>query len=178
MSDQLHLPLIIDLQNRSLKMAGANIVFRVKGLNQMNRLMVNLPPSIKRHIEMAGEEFTRDVQRRAKLMAPRWSGRLKDSITVKIPKRGVNSKKIVLSVESPYGVFQELGFTPHFVPFWRTTRAGATVGDWMKSKGINNWGVYVSHNKPFMKPALERGLGALPTLIERHMQKALAGAKK
>ncbi|KKM80820.1 hypothetical protein LCGC14_1335960 [marine sediment metagenome] len=101
----------------------------------------------------------RDIQKSAKLRAPRWTGKLAKSIIV----REIKKNTVMLTVNSPYGAFQELGFKPHYVELRRSTRSGHVVADWARTKGVKGQtgSIFVSKFKPFIRPALEMNLSRL-----------------
>ena len=153
------------------------IQIQIQGLDRVNSFLVKLPKNVVTEIELAGDEFSKFVQKSAKLRAPRFSGQLAESITVTHPKKN----RIEVNVNSPYGIFQEKGFTPRFLPSNLVVNGGYRIGDWMKHKGISGFGIKPSGRPhPFIKPALEVGLSNLPNLIQRHLQKAIknSGGKR
>lgn len=115
----------------------------------------------------------RFVQKSAKLRAPRLTGQLAESIIIR--KRG--DKEIVITVESPYGIFQEEGFTPHWISSDMPDRVGGIVGS---SYGIfppQKTLFFVAKHKPFIKPALEAGLSNLPNRLSQATKKAISKAR-
>jgi len=144
------------------------VTFQVRGLKEVNRFLINLPKNMANEIEIGGETFMRNVQKSAKLRAPRWSGKLAQSISFKKIKGS-----IILTVDSPYGYFQEFGYKPHFVRASRSTRSGFKVRDWMNDKGATGSGIFVKKFKPFITPALEINIAKLDILLNNHANKAL-----
>ena len=142
----------------------------IQGLERVNNFLVKLPKNVTNEIEMAGDEFSKFVQKSAKLRAPRFSGQLVESITVTHPKKN----RIEVTVNSPYGIFQETGFTPRFLPSNLVVHGGYRIGDWMQAKGISGFGIKPSGRPhPFIQPALAQGLIVLPNLIQSHLNKAI-----
>lgn len=144
------------------------IMIKVSGIRNVNRYMARLPKNVNDEVAKAGETFMRFVQKSAKLRAPRWTGQLANSILF-----NKVSKSMTLTVKSPYGVFQEFGFKPHFVNANTSTRSGFRIGDWMRERGISSSGILVRKHKPFITPALERGLSNLDVLLNQHVEKAV-----
>ena len=119
---------------------------------------------------MAGDEFSKFVQKSAKLRAPKDTRELANSITVTHPKKN----RFEVTVTSPYGIFQEYGFTPRFLSAGMPVHGGYRIGDWMAAKGISGFGIVPSGKpQPFIQPALAQGLINLPTLIQRHLTKSI-----
>lgn len=115
------------------------------------------------------------VQKSAKLRSPRFTGALAQSIRyIKLK----NQFKII--VESPYGIFQEFGFRPHYVQLMRSTRAGLVVADWAATKGIKDWkgSIFVSKHKPFIMPALELNIAKLPMMLSQGAKKAINKSRR
>jgi hypothetical protein len=129
------------------------IQIQIKGLEKINNFLIGLPKNVEKEINFTMNDFAKFVQKSAKLRAPRFTGQLAESIMVK-PKKN----QIIISVESPYGVFQETGFTPHIIHRNMNSRAGYRTGDWMDAYGVRGNFMKVSKFTPFVSPALESGL--------------------
>ena len=159
----------------SLFKMARNITMQVKGINRTKKLFAQLPERLKKEIFATGGRFNRFVQKSAKLRAPRFTGKLAQSIRV-ITK----NKEIRIIVDSPYGRFQDQGYRPHWVQIWRSTRAGLTIADWVEAKGVKVpfWrnSIFVSSFKPFITPALESGLNNLPRMLNQASKKAIQTA--
>lgn len=143
----------------------------INGVRQVNHFVLALPKNLDKDIMNSSEEFARAVQKSAKLRAPRNTGALAKSITV---KRGNN--KIEITVDSPYGIFQEQGFTPHWVHTGMPNRSGGTIGSALKMR--RRGFVFVRGFKPFIVPALEQGLNMLPILLNRAVEKSIAKSRR
>jgi hypothetical protein len=102
-------------------------------------------------------KFVSLVQKSAKLRAPRFTGDLAKSITVK----PVSKTEIHITTNVPYAQYQETGFVPHWV-----SRRHASVNEWMKKKGLKDIGMFVSKYKPFMRPAAWDNIEKLKLLIK------------
>ena len=149
------------------------IQIKIQGLDKTNKLLANLPKNLNNELLRKSEDFTRLVQKSAKLRAPRFTGQLAESI--KVFKDG---KTIKLIVESPYGIFQETGFTPKFLPSAMPVLGGYRIMDWMQAKGIKGRGIMprgIPH--PFIMPALEKGLSILPSRLMSAVYDALTKSK-
>lgn len=148
---------------------------QIRGINRLNKFMVELGPQLNKAIREEGLSFLKDVQKSAKLRAPRFTGQLAQSVKV-LPS---DSKKEIgrIIVDSPYGIFQEEGFTPHVVHSGMHTRAGARIADWMSSKGKGRGYMTVRGFKPFIKPALEHNINRLSTKMSQAFNKAVKRSK-
>lgn len=151
------------------------IVMRIKGLDRTRKFFAQLPEQLNKDTMKTSDKFMRFVQKSAKLRAPRFTGKLAQSIIV-IKRKN----EIILIVDSPYGIFQEKGYRPHWVQIWRSTRAGLTITDWVETKGVRTpfWrnSIFVSSYKPFIAPALESGLNQLPSWLNQSTKQAIIKA--
>ncbi len=154
------------------------LIMKIKGLKRTNRFLIDLPFKLRREINLAGETFMKNVQKSAKLRAPRWKGTLAQSIKVRKEIKGKDKGQIILEVGASYGIFQEKGFRPHRVGAWRSTRSGFSVRDWMREHNASGTGIFVKKHTPFIRPALEHQLSNLPNLLSQHTNKAIKGAKR
>jgi|GEM_PF-2381908 len=145
------------------------VQLQIKGLKRLNRSLLQLPASMEKEIMIKSEEFMKRVQKSAKLRAPRFTGRLAESI--KVIKNKKNEIQII--VDSPYGYFQEFGFKPHFIHSDLSDRMGGTVGGLFNKQ---NSLFFVSKNKPFITPALEHNLSNLPNMLLDGTKQAIKDA--
>lgn len=151
--------MITTIQKQSLiKM----VSIKITGLNELNGLLTGLSRNLRKEINKESGRFMRDVQKSAKLRAPSNTGDLRRSIKVREEKGG----RWVLTVGSPYGVYQEEGFRPHWI------HRSMIVGN----EGQEGF-VFVSKSKPFVAPALEHNLGRLSQRMGNAVDKAM-GVKK
>lgn len=151
------------------------ITIEVKGLKEVNRLLVRLPASTEKEVMSTSQSFMKFIQKSAKLRAPRFTGQLAESINVPM-NRG--NKEIVIQVTSPYAYFQEFGFTPHFLPAGMAVAGGYRILDWMQSKGLTGSGIMPSGQpQPFIGPAVEAGLNNLPEMLNQAIKQAIVNAK-
>lgn len=151
------------------------VTIEIRGVKRLNKFVIHLDKNTQKELDQVGVEFMKAFRKRAKLMSPRWSGTLADSIMIPKKKKGKSKTQIKLTVDSPYGIFQEEGFKPHFVAFSKSTRSGYTFGDWALGHGIlpEGVGLWVKGSKPFVKPAFERTLGDLPNILNIALNKAM-----
>ncbi len=147
------------------------IKIQIRGIKELNKFVRVFPNNVSKEINKEQFEFMKRVQKSAKLRAPRWSGALAKSINLKRDSKNV----VILTVDSPYGIFQETGYKPHFVQIGRSTRAGKAVADWAASKGLsdNSGSIFVSKFKPFIGPALSSELQKLSNKLNLALDKAI-----
>ena len=146
------------------------IKVQVKGAKRVRNLAANLGPILNKEIMKKSKEFMVFVQKSAKLRAPRMTGRLAESI--KLSQKNKNEIKII--VGSPYGTFQEYGFTPHIISSGMSDRMGGTVGGLFNKQDSF---FFVSKHTPFMTPALEAGISRLPNMLNNATKKAIKVAE-
>lgn len=134
----------------------------ITGLSDVMSLK-NLDRNLRKEIGKVGFSWLKDVARTARKNAPRDTDKMRDSIKVKEEKGG----KWVLSVSGREAIFQEEGFKPHFVftkDGWFIDKNGTKV---RKSRKFWADGFHwVSKNKPFIAPALEKHLGKLSQKLD------------
>ena len=142
-------------------------------LNQTKRLFVRLPKRIEATLKKDTEIISKMIQKSAKLRAPRWSGKLAESIRVKPTKNGA-----VVEVGQPYGIYQEFGFKPHYVQLFRPTGSGGVVADWAASKGNmpSKNSIFVKKHKPFIAPAIESVFPKISSLLSKTIGEAIKKA--
>ena len=136
----------------------------IMGVEELHRYLEELPSHITDNIDKGEEEWLKIVQKSAKLRAPRFTGQLAESISYK--QSGVGKWELI--VASPYGWFQEVGWSPKWVPAIFSSRAGYTVGDWMDAKDIAGDGIFprgIPH--PFISPAFEYGRSIIADILRR-----------
>jgi hypothetical protein len=148
------------------------ISVKVKGAREVSNFIARLGPQLNKDIMKVAGTFSTNVQKSAKLRAPRLTGRLAESINVKKGKKN----QISISVDSPYGYFQEYGFRPHFIHSNMSDRMGGTVGGLF---GKFNSFFFVAKHKPFIIPALEHNIARLPEMLSQGTKQAIkhAGGK-
>jgi hypothetical protein len=152
----------------------AEIKIEMYGLEETQKMLVELPENLNKEIDSVQGNFMSFVQKSAKLRAPRFSGQLADSIVFK--KNNRNNWQ--LSVLSPYGWFQEHGFTGKFLPGSMPVMGGYRIADWMAAMGLNGFGFRPSGiPHPFVEPALESGLNRLPNMLQDATYNAIRRSK-
>lgn len=151
------------------------IQIQIRGIKRTQKFMASLSRTTNQELILKMDEFMKFVQKSAKLRAPKFTGALARSIIL----RKTRKNEIKIIVDSPYGIFQEEGFRPHYVQLFRSTRAGGTVADWAAAKGISPTknSIFVSRHTPFIAPALEAGLNQLPHMLSDGIKKAVQKAK-
>jgi len=151
------------------------VQIQVTGIKEVNKFFLRLPTEVNKQISIDVDIFMKATQKSAKLRAPRWTGKLAASI--RYIKAG---KQWRIIVDSPYGIFQEFGFRPHYVQLGRSTRSGFAVADWAASQGVRDWkgSIFVSKYKPFIMPALEINIAKLPMMLSTGAKKAINKARR
>jgi len=139
-------------------------------LTRTKRLFARLPKQIEEGLKSNTGTIAKMIQKSAKLRAPRWTGKLAESIIVKPMPKGS-----FVEVGMPYGYYQEYGFRPHMVQAFRPTGSGFVVGDWAASKGIPlmNNSIFVSKNKPFITPAVGHVMPQISDLLSKSIAQAI-----
>ena len=123
----------------------------IKGDKEFRRYITGLPKELDKQLTKDNYNFMKKVRKSAKLIAPKDTGALANSIKLKrtITKGRTKQWKLVAGGGSggrSYAAAQEEGFTPHRVFI----------------KGSNKMapGLYwVKRNKPFIGPAVEKNIG-------------------
>jgi hypothetical protein len=95
-------------------------------------------------------EIAKRTQLSMKLRAPRDRGDLRDSIQINVLSQSRLELSTGNGLERPYDVYQNYGFTPHFVHI-SMIKAG-NLQRFMTSRGIRM--VMVRKHKPFVEPTI------------------------
>lgn len=129
-------------------------------LDQVEKLIAELSPKEEKVLAKSNREFMKKLRRTAKLMAPRDTGELVNSIRIRQTKTKGKKQQYLLEVTAPHAGFQEDGFEPHFT-FIRNS-----------SKMVP--GVYfVQKHTPFIKPAIERNFSRFSQNLNTGIREAL-----
>ena len=145
------------------------IIIRMKGFKEterwINEIRTRMPTL---SIEMA-QEVANSLSKSMKLRAPRATGNLANSISVKPFK-----KDFLVTVDAPYGVAQEYEFTPHLIPLEFIFQHLASPG--ARGQFVNNpiGFVWVSKSTPFVMPALQATAQNLPNIASRYAKRMVA----
>ena len=142
------------------------VQIQIQGLKELNGYLRRLPRNLRNELSKESEQFMLDVRKSAKLRAPRDTGELAESIHVEL----TGANEWTLFVDSPHGVFQEEGFTPHFV------YTGWPNFITRKPYPQNTW-ITVSKHKPFVRPALEHNLSRLSQRLSKATKRVIKGGK-
>jgi len=145
------------------------ITITMKGFKEterwINEIRTRMPTL---SIEMA-QEVANSLSKSMKLRAPRATGTLANSINV-VPI----TKGFAVTVDAPYGVAQEYGFTPHVIPiefiFQHLASPGAR-GQWVDNPIRFVW---VSKSTPFVMPALDATAQNFPNIARRFLDRMVA----
>ena len=141
-----------------------------KDLANLKKFEVSVPKNVGIALKKDTILFAKMIQKSAKLRAPRWTGKLAESINVKSNKKGA-----MVEVGQPYGAAQEFGFKPHYVQLYRPTGSGGVVADWVASKGVMpaKNSIFVKKNKPFILPAVQKVSSQIPDLLSKSIGEAI-----
>jgi len=145
------------------------ITIEIRGIKRLNNFFLKLPKQMNKEIMISSEKFMQFVQKSAKLRAPRDTGKLAHSISL---IKEMNEIRIV--VDSPYGIFQEFGFRPHWVHSSMSDREGSTIGKRLGRRGF----IFVKEFTPFIQPALEMGLSRLPLFLKMATEDAVVKSRR
>ena len=120
-------------------------IVKINNLNKVEKMFLELPKRQEKMINTNGLAFMKAVKRTAKLMVPRDTWELAESIRLKPTKIKGKTKQFLLEVTAPHATFQEEGFKPHLAPI-------------MGSRKLAPGFYFVKKNTPFIKPAIEKNL--------------------
>lgn len=151
------------------------VQIEIYGLEKVHKMLLQLPKNTEKEVNKVQDSFMAFVQKSAKIRAPRFSGQLAESIVYKQTKKNT----FQLTVDSPYGWFQEHGFDGKFLSANLPVAGGYRIGDWMAAKGMTGFGFRpsgVAH--PFIGPAFEAGLSRLPNMLQNAAYKAAKESAK
>lgn len=141
------------------------IKIQLRGMRRVTKMIENLSPQMNKEISKGSGQFMKAVKKSAKLRAPKQTGELAESINLTKLKKGWQ-----LTVDSPYGLYQERGFKPHWIHAGLPTKnKSGTVGSALNVVGF----VKVSKHTPFVKPALESNLSNLPNILSKSTKQAI-----
>lgn len=144
---------------------------RMVGDKRITRMLNALPKSTEKEIGKVSKTFMDAVKKSAKLRAPRHTGELADSINWK----PLGKNKLVLTVDSPYGIYQEKGFKPHWVHALMPTKNSlGTIGNAFNIAGF----MRVQKHTPFLQPALDANINKLPELLKMGTNNAIKNARR
>ncbi len=149
----------------------AQLYITTRGLKEFRMFTRRFPLTMENYSDEGMTQIAKNVQKSAKLRAPRFTGFLADQITL------TKTRKNHLTVhtgEAYYAMAQEFGFKPHFIPrawFARHVTAPAVpasaLGRLSPEEKKKGW-AYVSKHKPFIRPALAAQLPrVLPIMINK-----------
>lgn len=147
------------------------MIYTVRGLNRTLFRLINLEKKLVKEIDKTNGQFMRDVKKSAKLLAPRNTGELANSIILTKIKDGY-----ILEVKSPYGAKQEEGKgLPYRDDTFKPRRdVKHKPGSIIKGGNVTSGkGVVVRRYTPFVKPALERHIGKLAQQLDSATKKAI-----
>jgi len=130
----------------------------------IDKFIVKLPSRIDKEMFLGNELFMQQVRKSAKLRAPRDTGFTAKNIRLEKTKQSGMKHQFKIVVDSRAGVFQELGFEPHWVHSDQIDRSNK-----LKKEGF----YFVSKSKPFLLPALEHNINKYFTYANRSIKRAI-----
>lgn len=146
------------------------VKIELRGTQKLLRTLQRLPRELNKQVSDGSGVFMKRVQKSAKLRAPRMTGELAQSIRVRRLRNGWT-----LIVGSPYGIYQEEGFRPHWVHAGTKTKNKlVSIGNAYNIAGF----MFVSKFTPFVTPALEMNLSNLGTIMAQKAKKAINNASR
>lgn len=144
---------------------------QMRGDEKVKTYLIELPRKIDRELSKGNLTFMKNVKKSAKLRAPRHSGDLADSIVLDVTRAKGKNKQWMIIVNSPYGIYQEFGFKPHFINAgWSTKNSFGTVGN---AFGWSFEVAKVSKSKPFLMPALDANIVSFDKILNDSLDKAI-----
>jgi len=150
------------------------ITVQIKGLKKVQKMTAQLPASLNKEIHKISTQFMGNVQKSAKLRAPRFTGFLSNQI--KVREKG---NQIILDTgEAYYAYYQEFGFTSHVIPNEYIDQH--VISPNVPGRFVTNptGFIFVGKSKPFIFPALEINLSNLPNMLQKGVKKAIQKSKK
>ena len=133
---------------------------KVANLDKVEKLFVELGPKEEKVLTKSNLRFMKDVKRSAKLMAPRDTGELAESIQTKQTKTKGKTQQYLLEVNAPHAGVQEYGFTPHYAYIRNSSKLAPGV-------------YWVKKNTPFIKPAIEKNFSRFSQSLNRGIKEAI-----
>ena len=132
----------------------------ITGLDKVEKLLVELPKKEEDVLSRSNKKFIKDIQRTAKLMAPRDTGELASSIKGRATKTKGKTQQYLLEATALHAKFQEDGFEPHFAFIRNSSKL---------SPGV----YFVSKHTPFVKPAVEKNISRFSQNINAGIRGAI-----
>ena len=135
-------------------------IVEISNLDRVQRLFLELPKKQEKVVDKNGLTFMKSVRKSAKLMAPRDTGELAESIRLKPTKVKGKTKQYLLEVSAWHAAAQEYGFTPHYAPILNSSKMAPGV-------------YFVKKNTPFIQPAIERNLSRFLQNLNNGMKEVI-----
>ena len=163
-----------------ITMVTANITF--KDVDDTLGFAINLPQRVEKSGNAVLNSAANFVERSAKVRASakdRWaaSGELARSIKV-MP--GKNKRQVIVSADARSALYQETGFTPHFVSMEHlservlTSMKNYNLGRQKLGTGNGHRGmIFVTKQTPYLEPALDAMEEVLDSIIDIELTRLL-----
>ena len=140
--------------------------FRLNGTAEayaaLNKINVSFPKWSKEFLQV----IAKDLQKNARMRAPKATGFLRESIKVGVG----DDKEIKVTVDAPYAQAQEFGFAPHLVPIEYIEMGLSNPGTRLNWFHNPSGFAMVSKHTPFMIPAFESLTRRSPKIAENFMK--------
>ncbi len=133
---------------------------KINNREKVERLFLQLSKKHDKVVDKNGLSFMKSVRKSAKIMAPRDTGELAESIRLKPTKIKGKTKQYLLEVNAWHAGAQEFGFTPHFAEILNSSKLVPGV-------------YFVKKNTPFIKPAIERNISRFLQGLNRGIKGAI-----
>jgi hypothetical protein len=139
------------------------ISVKIKGDKELIAKLKKIQANTPYVSSMMLNDIARSIQRSAKLRAPRFTGSLAQSITV----RPLSNWHVQCAATELYAGYQEFGYTPHWVKVWGRPALEA----WTLAKlGFIPRDIYVSKFTPFFEPAVKAVVPKVPAIIKKYSE--------
>lgn len=138
------------------------------GVKKTERYYFNLPKNIDRATSNSNLQFAKNVLKTAKAIAPRNTGKLRESLELERTKTKGRTEQVKIVSDVIYASLQEDGFTPHAIPieYFKMN----TPGTFIKNPKGYAW---VRRFTPFIKPALEFEFSNVGQIINKNLKIAM-----
>jgi hypothetical protein len=129
-------------------------------MTKVEKMILELPKKEEKVLSRNNIKFIKMVKKSAKLMAPRDTGELANSISARKTLTKGKTQQYLLEVTAPHAVFQEEGFTPHFAYIRNSSKLAPGV-------------YFVKKNTPFVKPSIERNIPRFFDRLNKGVRRAV-----
>ena len=128
---------------------------------------------VDKELSRGNLQFMKDIRKSAKLRAPRDTAKTAKSIRLEQTKTQGKTKQWKLIVDSRAGYFQEIGFKPHWIFVQRGYVYDKHGKSDQRTRKLPDGFHWVSKNKPFIRPAVEKNLSKYSQMSNKALRRAL-----